>query len=344
MHIYEASEAVSKAHPDKVADQISDAILDACLEQDPLSRVAVETLVSHTSISIGGEITSSAKINLDDIVRSVLNDVGYTSNTFGDLYSTFKLLSSICEQSPDISQAVGKNGAHLTAGDQGIVYGYACDDTPNYMPRSHEIAREIVDSIQEKRIPFLGPDGKVLVSIHPSNKETGSTIVSWQHSESASLEEVRKALKKIVEEVSSRYSFSPKRLLLNPSGRFVLGGPFADTGLTGRKQIVDSYGNHSLHGGGAYSGKDATKVDRSGAYMARWVAKHIVASRLARSCQVQLIFSIGESDPLHIELDCHGTETIPLAKLRKAILQTFDFSVEGIISSLNLTQPLFRKT
>jgi S-adenosylmethionine synthetase len=214
------------------------------------------------------------------------------------------------------------------------------------MPRSHEIARNIVDIIQQKKSEdsFLGPDGKVLVAINPLNQSTGSIIVSWQHSEKSSLEDVQSLLRTYVDEAISSYSFYPSRLLLNPSGRFVRGGPFADTGLTGRKQIIDSYGGLIFHGGGSYSGKDATKVDRSGAYMARWVAKHIVASGLASKCLVQLIFSIGEKEPLHIELDCQGTETVHLNSIKKAVLQTFDFSVEGIIKALNLTQPFFRKT
>lgn len=347
MSLYEASEAVAKGHPDKIADLISDSILDAYLEQDPLSRVAIETLVSHSLISIGGEVTSSAKINFEEITKSVFLDVGYSSKVFGDLYSTFKLFSSICEQSPDIFQSVDpKRGVHVAAGDQAIVYGYACNETSHFMPRSHEMARDIVDIIQQKKTeePILGPDGKVLVAIDPLNQSTGSIIVSWQHSEKASVEDVRSLLESYVDEALSPYSFYPTRLLLNPSGRFVKGGPFADTGLTGRKQIIDSYGANVLHGGGSFSGKDATKVDRSGAYMARWVAKHIVASGLASKCHVQLIFSIGEKNPLHIELDCQGTEKLHVETIKKAVLQTFDFSVEGIIKALHLTQPIFRKT
>ena len=347
MTIYESSEAVARGHPDKVADFISDSVLDSCLQEDPMSRVAVETLVSHRTISIGGEITTRAHLNFEQIVRDAISEVGYVSPTFGDLLSSFQLVSSICEQSPDISQSVGK-GHELAAGDQGMMYGYACDDTTTFMPRSYEMARGILQAIQTKRSshPFLGPDGKVQVSINPERKNhfSGSVVVSWQHSASASLTDVQEVLHSCVEEVGERFKFKPDLLLLNPSGRFVLGGPFADTGLTGRKQIVDSYGGSVLHGGGAYSGKDATKVDRSGAYMARWVAKHVVASGAAKRCQVQLIFSIGKKDPIHVGIDCFHTEKTPLEKIEKAILATFDFSVEGIIRDLDLRQPIFKKT
>jgi S-adenosylmethionine synthetase len=261
------------------------------------------------------------------------------------LLSTFQLVSSLCEQSPDISQSVGK-GTSLAAGDQGMMYGYACDETPSLMPRSYEIARGIVEAIRDNHMkyPFLGPDGKTQVSINPREKSSGSIVLSWQHSATVSLEEVQNALRSCSEEVLQKYDFSPEIFLINPSGRFVLGGPFADTGLTGRKQIVDSYGGSVPHGGGAYSGKDATKVDRSGAYMARWVAKHVVASGLAERCLVQLIFSIGRNNPLHIELDCFNTEKATLESIRKGVLTTFDFSVEGIIQDLQLRLPVFRKT
>lgn len=347
MALYESSEGVSSGHPDKVADHISDAILDACLTEDPESRVAVETLVAHQLIAIGGEVTSRAHLDLDKIVRTVIKEVGYTNSTFGDLLSTFKLVSTLIEQSPDISQSVTQ-GTHLTAGDQGMMFGYACNDTPTFMPRSYEIARTLVQTIQHKRVdcPFLGPDGKVQIAISPEKKSpyNGSAVVSWQHSASVSLEDVREALHSALEEVCQKYNFKPNLLLLNPSGRFVLGGPFADTGLTGRKQVVDSYGGSIPHGGGAYSGKDATKVDRSGAYMARWVAKHVVASGAAEKCLVQLIFSIGKKDPLHIDLDCFGTEKTSLERIRKTLLKTFDFSVEGIIQDLDLRRPIFTET
>lgn len=347
---FEVSEGIARGHPDKIADQISDAILDACLAKDPSSRVAAETLVSHELVAVGGEVSTTARITLEEIVKSVLSDIGYSDPLFGDFLSRLKIVSSLCEQSSDISQSVGKREdvPHLTAGDQGMMYGYACTDTPTFMPRSYEIARTIVRTIQEARdagtLPFLGPDGKTQVAVDVHDKNAGSVVVSWQHSEKTSLEEVRTALTMILRKVGEQYEFHPSRILVNPSGRFVLGGPLADTGLTGRKQIVDSYGSSVRHGGGAYSGKDGTKVDRSGAYMARYVAKHVVAAELATRCEIQLIYSIGQSLPLNIGVDCYGTEKVPLQQIEKAILATFDFSVGNIIEELALMTPHFRNT
>jgi S-adenosylmethionine synthetase len=347
---FEVSEGIAKGHPDKIADQISDAVLDACLQEDPSSRVAIETLVSHELVAVGGEISTFAHLNLEEIVRSVLQDIGYENHAFGDFISRLNIVSSICEQSPDISQSVGKRGDmdHLAAGDQGMMYGYACIDTPTFMPKSYEIARTIVRMIEEEReegqAQFLGMDGKTQVSIDRANTDSGSVVVSWQHSEEASLDDVRSALSVLIKTVTEQYEFHPTLILLNPSGRFVVGGPLADTGVTGRKQIVDSYGSSVRHGGGAYSGKDGTKVDRSGAYMARYVAKHIVAAGLATQCELQLIYSIGRALPLHIGIHCFGTETIPMKDLEKAILKTFDFSVGNIIQELQLTTPFFRRT
>jgi S-adenosylmethionine synthetase len=347
---FEVSEGIAKGHPDKIADQISDAFLDACLMEDPSSRVAVETLISHDLVAIGGEVTTTAHLNIEEIVKDVLQDIGYTHQAFHYFASELKIVSSLCEQSPDISQSVGKRGdiTHLTAGDQGMMYGYACTDTPTFMPRSYEIARTIVEQIHEERDSgrayFLGIDGKTQVAIDLTRKDTGSVIVSWQHSETTSLEEVRATLSTIIQKVTEKHGFHTAIILINPSGRFVLGGPLADTGLTGRKQIVDSYGSSVRHGGGAYSGKDATKVDRSGAYMARYVAKHVVAADLATHCEVQLIYSIGLALPLNIGIDCFGTEKVSLAAIEKAIRNTFDFSVGSIIQELQLMTPFFRKT
>jgi S-adenosylmethionine synthetase len=347
---FEVSEGIARGHPDKVADQISDAILDACLQEDSSSRVAVEALVSHDLVAIGGEITTTAHPDIEEIVKSVLRDIGYASPAYGDFFSRLKIVSSVCEQSPDISYSVGSKGDifHLTAGDQGMMYGYACSDTPTFMPRSYEIARTIVQEIQEERAsgkaPFLGIDGKTQVAIDLTSKGGGSVIVSWQHAEETALKEVRTALAAIVQKGTERYGFCPTTVLINPSGRFVIGGPLADTGLTGRKQIVDSYGSIVRHGGGAYSGKDASKVDRSGAYMARYVAKHVVAAKLATRCEVQLIYSIGRALPLNIGVDCLGTEKVPIAALERAIRKTFDFSVGGIIQELCLTAPFFKRT
>lgn len=345
---YEVSEGIAKGHPDKVADQISDGILDACLRQDPASRVAAETMVSHDLVAIGGEVTTSATLDLEEIVRHVLHDVGYNTPTFGDLVSRFRLISSLCEQSPDISQTVGTKGtADQAAGDQGMMYGYACTDTPAYMPRSYEMARSIVRAIEEGRatgeLSFLGPDGKTQVAVSRESHSV-SIVLSWQHTEKTPLITLREHLSTLVTRVIAPFDISIDSLLINPSGRFVLGGPLADTGLTGRKQISDSYGGSVFHGGGAYSGKDATKVDRTGAYMARFVAKHIVASGLAQRCLVQLVFAIGVKEPILIGLDCDGTNRVPFKSLRTAVLKTFDFSIGGIIRSLKLNTPIFQKT
>jgi len=337
---YEVSEGIARGHPDKLADQISDAILDACLTQDEASRVAVETLVSHNLITIAGEITTRAQFDIESIVAQVIKDIGYASEQFGDLLEHLNLVQSIEQQSQDIAQAVGKRG-HLAAGDQGMMYGFACNQTSTYMPLSYEIARTLVRAIHTKNIPILGPDGKTQICLSP--KET-SVLISWQHVKEASQQDVQQELLPIIKEVCDQFSITPTTICINPSGRFVKGGPFADTGLTGRKQIVDSYGGSVCHGGGAFSGKDATKVDRSGAYMARYVAKHVVAARLASVCEVQLIFAIGKPEPINIGLDCFGTEKIPLQQVKQAILHTFNFSVEEIISHLNLTSPIFQQT
>jgi S-adenosylmethionine synthetase len=350
MPYFEVSEGIARGHPDKIADQISDAILDCCLQNDPSSRVAVETLISHHFIAIGGEITTASPLDVEKIVRDVLADIGYTPRLCNDYLSHIQIISSISEQSPDISRSVGSKGdlVHLTAGDQGMMYGYACTDTSTLMPRSYEIARAIIKQIQEERdslrTSFLGLDGKTQVAMNLDSEDDGSVIVSWQHREDASLDDVRSSLGAIIRGVAKQFDFHPQTVLVNPSGRFVLGGPLADTGLTGRKQIVDSYGSSVRHGGGAYSGKDASKVDRSGAYMARYVAKHIVAAGFATHCEIQLIYSIGRAIPLNVGVDCFGTEKIPLPMIEKAIRKTFDFAVGSIIQELQLQKPIFRKT
>jgi S-adenosylmethionine synthetase len=350
MNLFEVSEGIARGHPDKIADQISDAVLDACLQDDPASRVAVETLVSHGLVAVGGELTTSAHPNIEELVKKVLSDAGYANHLFGDLVSSLNIVSSLSEQSPDIFRSVGKRKIthHLAAGDQGMMYGYACTDTPTFMPRSYEIARSIVQHIEESRTsgaaPFLGPDGKTQVALRLPNSDSGSVVVSWQHTDCIDLQEVRAVLSATVNTVAEMYSFHPSLVLINPSGRFVIGGPLADTGLTGRKQIVDSYGCSVRHGGGAYSGKDATKVDRSGAYMARYVAKHIVAAHLATRCEIQLIYSMGQTHPINIGVNCFGTEKTTLQEIEKAIVATFDFSVGAIIEKLQLTTPIFKKT
>jgi S-adenosylmethionine synthetase len=349
MTYFEVSEAVSKGHPDKIADQISDAVLDACLREDPFSRAAVETLISHDIVVVAGEVTTLAKLDIAKIVNSVIGSIGYDNLAFGDFLSAHQVFSSLCDQSYDISQSVGEQRSlisKLAAGDQGMMYGYACQDTPSLMPRSYEIARSIVREIEifREENDALGPDGKTQISIDTKNPSNGSLVLSWQHRDDIMIEEVRSILMTPIQKVLDLYKFQPEKILINPSGRFVLGGPFADTGLTGRKQIFDSYGGSIPHGGGAYSGKDGTKVDRSGAYMARWVAKHVVAAQLASRCLIQLVYSIGIKDPIHVGVECFHTETVPLEILQKAIKKTFDFSVGAIIQDLKLTSPFFQAT
>lgn len=347
---FEVAEGIAQGHPDKVADQISDAILDECLKNDPASRVAIETLVSHELVAVGGEITTSVPLNVEPIIRAVLTQIGYDNSVFGDILSRLRVVTSICEQSPDISSSVGIRGdlSSVTAGDQGTMYGYACTETPTFMPKAYEIARTIVHKIRDLRARdpgcLLGPDGKTQVAIDTSTMTSGSLVLSWQHTPTATLDTVRQIVRPIIDEVCAFFRFHPDTLLINPSGRFVSGGPLADTGLTGRKQISDSYGSSVRHGGGAYSGKDATKVDRSGAYMARYVAKHVVAAGLATRCEIQLIYSIGKAQPLSVGVHCFGTEKVPLPVIESAIHKTFDFSVGAIIKELNLTSPIFQST
>jgi S-adenosylmethionine synthetase len=344
MSLYEASEAVARGHPDKVADQISDAILDALLQVDPSSRVAVEALVSHTLVAIGGEITSEGHVNIEEIVRAVLAQVGYNDAAFGDFVNEAKIVTSITRQSPDIAQSIGTFSS-LRAGDQGIMFGYACRDTPSFMPKSYEVARTIVAHIEQVRKndknSIFGPDGKTEVALKDGK---AIIVVSWQHISTVDLSEVRTQLTQIVEGLCAQFSVIPKTILANPGGRFVLGGPFADTGLTGRKQMVDSYGTLVHHGGGSYSGKDATKVDRSGAYMARYLAKHVVAAGLADRCETQLVFSIGQETPLCLGLNCFGTEQIPEEEILALLNKNFPLTVSGIIRELSLTEPIFQQT
>ncbi len=348
MSQYEASEAVARGHPDKVADQISDAILDALLQQDPFSRVAIEAIVSHQMIAVGGEVTSQTHINVDEIIREVISQIGYADPTFGSPVSDRNIICSISQQSPDIAQGVGSREelfSSICAGDQGMMFGFATLDTATFMPKSYEMARAIVNKIECLRASdsssIFGPDGKTEVAL---KNGAASIIVSWQHRNDAKIDDVREQLTQIVTEVTAPFSVRIENLLANPAGRFVLGGPLADTGLTGRKQIVDSYGGSVHHGGGSFSGKDATKVDRSGAYMARYMAKHVVAAGLASKCETQLVFSIGEQKPLCLGINCFGTEKLPEDRIEKALRKVFPLTVSGIINELDLTKPIFQQT
>ncbi len=347
------SESVTEGHPDKVADQISDGVLDAVLEKDPYGRVACETLVTTGMVFVAGEITTEAYVDIPAVARQVIKDVGYTDAKFGFDYQTCAVITSIDEQSPDIAMGVvGKHGA----GDQGMMFGYACTETPTLMPLpiflAHQLARRLAEVRKDGRLmPYLRPDGKTQVTIEYENgkpKRVHTVVVSAQHDDSVSVEEIRKdARKHVVKHVLEQHGMDRGEdyvLFVNPTGRFVEGGPKADSGLTGRKIIVDTYGGVGAHGGGAFSGKDPTKVDRSGSYAARHIAKNVVAAGLAEVCELQIAYAIGEPEPVSIMADTLGTGKVDDAKLTEAIRKMFDLTPDGIIDRLKLRRPIYRRT
>ena len=343
-------------HPDKLADQISDGILDALLAQDPMSRVACETMVTTGIAIVAGEITTKAIVDYTDIVRNVIRDVGYTDDQMGICFDTCAVMVSIDKQSPDIAQGVNDDaqaGKDVGAGDQGLMFGYACNDTPELMPMpialSHRILNRLTEARQNGEVDWLRPDSKSQVTVeYDDNKPVriDTVVVSTQHAPSVTNEEIRDfVINKVIKPVL------PKELVsgdityhINPTGRFVVGGPQGDCGLTGRKIIVDTYGGWGRHGGGAFSGKDPTKVDRSAAYMARHVAKNVVASGLADRCEVQLAYAIGVSEPVSIHVDTEGTGKVEDARICEAIRKIFPLSPRGIIDHLKLRRPIYRKT
>lgn len=350
------SESVAIGHPDKVADQISDAVLDACLREDPYARVACETLVTTGLIVLSGEITTHAHPNFPEIARETVKGIGYTDSTLGFDYKSCGVLVSFNKQSPDIAQGVNPKDPSQKdqgAGDQGLMFGYACDETPELMPLpimlAHQIVRELKTLRVTNTLPYLRPDAKAQVTVeyndqyHPLHLHT--VVVSTQHSPDVSQEQIAKDMKEMV------YRLAPKgfcdqdtRFYINPTGRFVVGGPEGDCGLTGRKIIVDTYGGMGRHGGGAFSGKDPTKVDRSASYAARYVAKNIVAANLARRCEVQVSYAIGIAHPISIKVDTFGTGTVNEEILAEAIPLVFDLSPKGMIEMLNLRRPIYLQT
>jgi len=344
------SESVTEGHPDKIADQISDAVLDAVLEQDPMGRVACESLLTTGLVVVAGEITTSCYVDIPRIARETIKGVGYTRAKFGFDYETCGVIVSIDEQSSDIAMGVDKLGA----GDQGLMFGYACTETPELMPAPISLAHALVRRLSEVRragtLPYLRPDGKSQVSIRyvdgkPVRVET--VVISTQHSPEVTLEQLRAdVVQHVVAPIIPAAMLDPKRITyhINPTGRFVIGGPQGDTGLTGRKIIVDTYGGSCPHGGGAFSGKDPTKVDRSASYMARHVAKNIVAAGLAERCMVQVAYAIGVADPVSIMVETFGTGRVPTAKLEQMLRRHFDFTPAGIIKYLELRRPIFQKT
>jgi S-adenosylmethionine synthetase len=344
------SESVTEGHPDKIADQISDAILDACLEQDPYSRVACETLTATGFVVIAGEITTKAYVDFQTLVRGVVAAIGYDNALYGFDSNTCAVISSINKQSGDIAMGVDTGGA----GDQGMMFGYATNETEELMPApisfAHKLAKRLSEVRKSGKMSYLRPDGKSQVTVEYSAEgkpvRIDAVVVSTQHSETVSNEELRAdILKHVIQAVL------PPELLdentkyhINPTGRFVIGGPMGDSGLTGRKIIVDTYGGMGRHGGGAFSGKDPTKVDRSAAYMARYIAKNIVASGLAERCEVQLAYAIGVADPVSVLVDTFGTGTVDSGKLEDLVRANFKLTPKGIIESLNLRRPIYRKT
>ncbi len=355
-----SSESVGEGHPDKVADYISDSILDACLEQDKYSRVACETLVKSNCVVIAGEITTKAKFDYEKVVRKAIAEIGYVNDD--DVFHADKVFISnlITSQSPDIAQGVdarkakGKKTAEQGAGDQGIMFGYATNETPEYMPApimyAHRILTELARQRKSGKGPkWLRPDCKSQVAVsYKDGKVSGieSVVVSTQHAANISHAEIEKyIIDKVVKKVLPKKLLSKKtQFLVNPTGNFVVGGPQGDSGLTGRKIIVDSYGGMGRHGGGAFSGKDQSKVDRSAAYMCRWVAKNIVAAKLADKCEIQISYAIGYPQPLSIAIDTFGSGKIPEAEIEKAVRKVFSFKPADIISELDLLRPIYRKT
>ncbi|AFG36121.1 methionine adenosyltransferase [Spirochaeta africana] len=351
------SESVSEGHPDKIADQISDAVLDACLQDDPHSHVACETYTTTGMVLIGGEITTETYVDIQEIARGVVQDIGYTHPEYGLDYQSMAVLNTIHSQSPDIAQGVDANqlfGGQQGAGDQGMMFGYACDETDELMPApimwSHRILERAAELRKNGSIDFLRPDSKSQVTLEYKDGRPvriHAVVLSHQHNDGVAYAELKETLiREIVHPV-----LEPTGLLtddtiyhVNPTGRFVIGGPHGDAGLTGRKVIVDTYGGMGRHGGGAFSGKDPSKVDRSAAYMARWVAKHVVAAGLATRCEVQLAYAIGVPEPVSVMVDTFGTATAPEQRIEQAVQQVFDLTPAGIIRDLDLLRPIYRKT
>jgi len=344
------SESVTEGHPDKIADQISDAVLDALLAQDPMSRVACETLLTTGLAFVAGEITTKGYVEIPEIVRETIKGIGYTRAKYGFDYETCAVITSIHSQSPDIAMGVDTGGA----GDQGLMFGYACDETPEFMPMTimlaHKLTRQLSEVRRKEILPYLRPDGKSQVTIEYRDGKPyklHTIVVSSQHSPEVNLKDLREGvIEKVIKPVVPKDLIDEKTIVyhINPTGRFVTGGPMGDTGLTGRKIIVDTYGGVGSHGGGCFSGKDPSKVDRSASYMARYVAKNIVASGIAKECEVQLAYAIGVPEPVSIHVDHFGTSDVPYEKLVQIIRKNFDMTPKGIIQSLDLRRPIYKKT
>ncbi len=344
------SESVTEGHPDKIADQISDAVLDAVLEKDPLGRVACETALTTGTALVFGEISTDAYVDIAGLVRQTIRDVGYTRAKYGFDYETCGVLVCIDEQSPDIAQGVNGGGA----GDQGMMFGFACDETPELMPApiqmAHNLARKLSEQRRNGTLRWARPDGKTQVTVEYDENgrpvRVDTVLVSIQHSEDVQQKQIFDDVQKHVVEavIPAEWLDKNTKRYVNPTGRFVVGGPQGDAGLTGRKIIVDTYGGYARHGGGAFSGKDPTKVDRSAAYGARWVAKNLVAAGIATKVEIQLAYAIGVVKPVSVFVETFGTETVPVAEIVRLVDRHFDLSPAGIINSLELRRPIYRQT
>lgn len=355
------SESVTEGHPDKLCDYISDSILDSFLEKDPNSRVACETVAGKGKIFITGEITSNGEVDIEQVVRNAVKEIGYDNAETDMDYKTCEININLSKQSPDIALGVDnsleeKEGQDIEsegAGDQGLMFGFACDETEDFMPMpiylAHKLAKRLTEVRKEKIIDYIRPDGKVQVTVEYEDDKPvriDTIVVSTQHNENIDLEVLKKDIKeKVINNVVPNILLDEKtKYFINPTGRFVIGGPLGDSGLTGRKIIVDTYGGYARHGGGAFSGKDATKVDRSAAYMARFIAKNIVANGYAKKCEIQFSYAIGVAKPVSIYVDTFGTNTIPEEEIVNKIYNTFDLTPRGIINYLELQNPIYKKT
>ena len=351
-----SSESVTEGHPDKLCDQVSDAVLDALLAKDPMARVACETATTTGTVLVAGEITTTAYADVIGIVREVVRDIGYTNAHYGFDWETCGVLTAIKPQSPDIAQGVdhaGDDRAELGAGDQGMMFGFAIDETPELMPLpitlAHAVAQQLAKSRKSGELKYLRPDGKsqITVEYHKGQpKRVHTVVVATQHDDDIDIERIRRDVKDVVVRaaIPARLLDSETRYVINGTGKFVIGGPMGDAGLTGRKIIVDTYGGFAPHGGGAFSGKDPTKVDRSGAYAARYVAKNIVAAKLARRCQIQIAYVIGVAKPVSLNVETFGTGTVDDEVIRRLIDEHFDFRPQQIIERFDLRRPIYRQT